>query len=138
MMTSARKKKEVPPPATLKFPFAVLRCLVRGGGKGKGDLWHRREVEWECVCARMCACVSQTWPRTTRIDILFERKHNKTHWNMVQEEQGVILKVNKQKGASSRGARSPFITAEGEVGPASERLMSGFLTRVPLMVFHLV
>lgn len=50
-----------------------------------------------CVCTRVCACVSQTWPETTRIDILFERKHNKTHWNMVQEEQGVILKVNKQK-----------------------------------------
>lgn len=31
------------------------------------------------------------------MDILFERKHNKTHWNMVQEEQGVILKVNKQR-----------------------------------------
>lgn len=56
-----------------------------------------------CVRARerlracMCACVSQTCPETTRIDILFERKHNKTHWNMVQEEHGVILKVNKQK-----------------------------------------
>lgn len=50
-----------------------------------------------CVRAQMCACVGQTWPETTRIDILFERKHNKTHWNMVQEEQGVILKVNKHK-----------------------------------------
>lgn len=49
------------------------------------------------VCARMCACVSQTRPETTRVDILFEGKHNKTHWNMVQEEQAVILKVNKQK-----------------------------------------
>lgn len=49
------------------------------------------------MCAQTCACVSQTWPETTRIDTLFERKHNKTHWNMVQEEQGVILKVNKQK-----------------------------------------
>lgn len=45
----------------------------------------------------MCACVSQTRPETTRVDILFEGKHNKTHWNMVQEEQAVILKVNKQK-----------------------------------------
>lgn len=96
MMTSARKKG-VPPSATLKFPFAVLRCLVRGGGKGKGDLWHRGGKLNGSVRARMCACLSQTWPETTRIDILFERKHNKTHWNMVQEEQGVILKVNKQK-----------------------------------------
>lgn len=38
-----QEKKGVPPPATLKFPFAVLRCLVRGRGKGKGDLWHRGE-----------------------------------------------------------------------------------------------
>lgn len=56
-LTSARKKG-VPPLATLKFPFAVLRCLARGGGKGKGDLWHMGKVEWECVCARMCARVS--------------------------------------------------------------------------------
>lgn len=50
------QEKGVPPPATLKFPFAVLRCLVRGGGKGKGDLWHRGKVEWEfaCTIVRMC------------------------------------------------------------------------------------
>lgn len=39
-LTSARKKG-VPPLATLKFPFAVLRCLARGGGEGqRGPLAH--------------------------------------------------------------------------------------------------
>lgn len=49
---------------------------------------------------------------------------------MVQEEQGVILKVNKQ---NRRGVEvlSAFITAErrwvgGEAGPTGERLMWGF------------
>lgn len=127
MMTSARKKKkkDYPPPATLKFPFAVLRCLVRGGGGGgKGDLWHREGRGLNgSVCVHECVHVGQTRQETTRVDILFGRKHNKTHWNTVQEEQGVILKVNKQKEASSRGAFSPPATAGGEVRPTAERVM---------------
>lgn len=89
-----------------------------------------------CVCTRMCACVSQTWPETTRIDILFERKHNKTHWNMVQEEQGVILKVNKQKRRVVEVLSLLSSQQRGEVGPARERVMWGFLTQVPLLFFH--
>lgn len=54
MMTSGRKKG-VPPPVTLKFPFAVLRCLVRGGGKGSGDLWYRGKLNG--VCVRECVCM---------------------------------------------------------------------------------
>lgn len=58
---------------------------------------------------------------TTRIDILFERKHNKTHWNMAHEEQGVILKVNKQRGEEYGGAFSSFHRRQkGEVGIARE------------------
>lgn len=89
------------------------------------------------VCVHVCVHVLATHSReTTRIDILFERKHNKTHWNMVQEEQGVILKVNKQKRRVAEVLFSTFITAEGEVGPTRERVMWGFLTQVALMVFH--
>lgn len=55
---------------------------------------------------------------------------------MVQEEQGVILKVNKQKRRVAEVLLSTFITAEGEVGPTRERVMWGFLTRAALMVFH--
>lgn len=89
-----------------------------------------------CWCVCVCACAGQTWPETTRIDILFERKHNKTHWNMVQEEQGVILKVNKQKRRVVEVLTPLSSQQRGEVGPARERLMWGFLTRAPLLFFH--
>lgn len=89
------------------------------------------------VCVRECVHVLAKQGReTTRIDILFERKHNKTHWNTVQEEQGVILKVNKQKRRVVEVLSLLSSRRRGEVGPVRERLMWGFLTRVPLMVFH--
>lgn len=88
------------------------------------------------VCARMCACVSQTWPETTRVDILFEKKHNKTRWNMVQKEQGIILKVNKQKRQVVEPLSLLLSQQWGAVGPTRERVIWGFLTQVALMVFH--
>lgn len=88
------------------------------------------------MCTQMCARLSQTRPETTRIDILFERKHNKTHWNMVQEEQGVILKVNKQKRRVAEALSLLSSQQRGDVGPARERAVWGFLTQVPLLVFH--
>lgn len=86
----------------------------------------------------MCACVRQTLQGTTRVDILFERKHNKTRWNMVQEEQGVILKVNKQKKKRPvvEALFLLFMAAEEGAGPAKKRLIWGFPTRMALMVFH--
>lgn len=66
------------------------------------------------VCVHKCVrALAKQGPGTTRIDILFERKHNKTHWNMVQEEQGVILKVNKQK---RRVAEVPFLLSSQQWG----------------------
>lgn len=91
------QEKGVPPPATLKFPFAVLRCLVRGGGMGQRDLCYRGKLNGVCVCECVCMCQPNITTETTRIDIPFERKHNKTHWNMPREELRVILKVNKQR-----------------------------------------
>ncbi|KAK5599716.1 hypothetical protein CRENBAI_016751 [Crenichthys baileyi] len=144
MMTSAGKKG-VPPPDTLKFPFAVLRCLVRGRGKGKrgplaqGGKLNRSVCVWVCVWVRVCGCVSQTWPETTRIEILFERKHNKTHRNMVQEERGVILKVNKQNRRVVKvlSLLSSQQRGRGGAGPTGERLMWGFTNPSGSYVFPL-
>lgn len=105
------------------------------GGRAKGTSGTGGKLNGS-VRARMCACVSQTWQETTRIDILFERKHNKTHWNMVQEEQGVILKVNKQKRRVVEVLSLLSSQQRGEAGTARERVMWGFLTQAPLMVFH--
>lgn len=130
-------KKGVPPPATLKFPFAVLQCLVRGGGKGKGDLWHWGGKLNGNVCTQTCARVSQTGPQTTRIDILFGRKHNKTHQYMVQKEEGVILKVNKQRRRVVKVLLSFYHSRGGSQACSEGRNWGGFLTPVPLLVFHL-
>lgn len=79
-----------------------------------------------CVRARAHVHFGQTWPKTTRIDILFEMKHNKTHRNTVQEEQGVILKVNKQKRRAAEVLVPLSSQRRGEVGPCEGASNVGF------------
>lgn len=84
-----------------------------------------------CVYAHF----SQTWPETTRIGILFEKKHNKTHRNTVQEEQGVILKVNKQKRRAAEVLAPLSSQRRGEVGPCEGAPNVGFSNCSASVVF---
>lgn len=106
------------------------------GGRAKGTSGTGGKVEWQCVCTQTCARVSQTGPQTTRIDILFGRKHNKTHQYMVQKEEGVILKVNKQRRRVVKVLLS-FYHSRGGSRACSKGRNWGFLTPVPPLVFHL-
>lgn len=54
---------------------------------------------------------------------------------MVQEEQGVILKVNKQKRQVVEVLSLLSSRQRGKLG-LQGRVMWGFLTQEPLMVFH--
>lgn len=108
------------------------------GGRAKGTSGTEGKVEWKCVWTQMCARVSQTGPRTTRIDILFGRKHNKVHRCTVQEEEGIILKVNKQR---RRVVKVPALLLSQQRGESGLQRMGGnwggFLNPVRPLVFQL-
>lgn len=98
------QEKRNTPSGHFEVPFCCPAMFSQRQGEGqRGPLAQGGKLNGTVCC--VCVCVSaharahfgQTWPKTTRIDILFEKKHNKTHRNTVQDEQGVILKVNKQK-----------------------------------------
>lgn len=96
------------------------------GGRAKGTSGTEGKVEWKCVWTQTCARVSQTGPRTTRIDILFGRKHNKVHRYMVQEEEGVILKVNKQRRRVVKVLALLLSQQKGESDPQRMEEIGGF------------
>lgn len=62
-------------------------------------------------------------------------KHNKTHRNTVLEEQGVILKVNKQKRRAAEVLAPLSSQRRGEVGPCEAAPNVGFSNCSASVVF---